>query len=113
MTTRYLNQKVIRNAKAAYKRYLNKTRGMSHIDQYTTPKFKFPSDADAAKFSAVKHVWGTGDRYFKLADQYYNDPELWWVIAFYNQKPTEFHVKLGDIVYIPLPLETVLYYIGY
>jgi len=31
----------------------------------------------------------------------------------YNQKPTEFHLKLGDVVYIPTPLETVLFYVGY
>ena len=110
---RYFNQKVFRNLKAAYKRYLKKTRGMELIDQYNTPKFKFPSNAEAANFSTIKHVWGTGDRYFKLADRYYNDPKMWWVIAFYNQKPTEFHVKLGDVVYIPTPLETVLFYTGY
>ena len=50
---------------------------------------------------------------FKLASKYYDDPTMWWVIAFYNQKPTEFHLKLGDLVYIPVPLETVLFYIGY
>ena len=83
------------------------------MSQYNTPQFKYPSPADAANFSTVKHIWGTGDRYFKLANQYYSDPEKWWVIAFYNQKPTEFHVKLGDVIYIPTPLETVLFYMGY
>jgi nucleoid-associated protein YgaU len=113
MTTRYLNQKVFRNAKAAWKRYLKKTRGMPHVDQYSTAKFKFPSDGEIQNFSTIRHIWGTGDRYYKLANQYYGDPELWWIIAFYNQKPTEFHLSLGDVVFIPTPLETVLYHIGY
>jgi nucleoid-associated protein YgaU len=109
---RYINQKVFKNARDAYKRYL-KTRGMKLIHQYDTPKFKYPSDIDASNFTTIKHIWTTGDRYFKLADKYYDDPEMWWVIAFYNQKPTEFHAKLGDVIYIPIPLETILFYIGY
>jgi hypothetical protein len=109
---RYSNQEIFTNARQAYKRYL-KSRGIKLINQYDTPKFRFPKEEDLANFSSIKHVWGPGDRYFKLASQYYGDPELWWVIAFYNQKPTEFHIKLGDVVYIPKPLETVLFYIGY
>jgi nucleoid-associated protein YgaU len=109
---RYSNQEIFTNAREAYKRYL-KSRGMKLINQYDTPKFRFPQQEDLRNFSSVKHVWGPGDRYFKLASEYYGDPELWWVIAFYNKKPTEFHIKLGDVVYVPKPLETVLFYIGY
>ena len=36
------------------------------------------------------------------------DPTLWWIIAWYNLKPTESHFKIGDLVYIPLPLDRVL-----
>ena len=109
---RYNNQDINVNERDAYKRYL-RPRGMSQISQYNTPKFRYPSTSDVRKFSSIKHIWGMGDRYYKLAHQYYDDPELWWVIAFYNQKPTEFHVTAGEIIYIPLPLETVLFYMGY
>ena len=97
----------------AYKRYLKKTRGLEQVNQYSTPKFRHPDANDIANFSVINHVWKTGDRYFKLAHEYYGDPEMWWVIALYNQKPTEFHAKLGDVLYIPTPLETVLFHIGY
>ena len=110
---RYKNQRIFQNAGDAYKRYLKKTRGMEFIRQYDTPKFKHPSSEEMSHFSTVKHIWTTGDRLFKLANEYYSDPELWWIIGLYNQKPTEFHFKLGDVVYIPVPLETVLFYIGY
>jgi len=113
MTTRYKNQEVFTNMRAAYRRYLKKSRGMNQVVQYNTPKFRHPSTEELTNFNVVVHVWSTGDRYFKLAHEYYGDPEMWWVIALYNQKPTEFHVKLGDILYIPTPLETVLFYIGY
>tara|TARA_R100000406_G_C3081802_1_gene117148 strand:- start:516 stop:848 length:333 start_codon:yes stop_codon:yes gene_type:complete len=109
---RYLNQRIFTNAEAAYRRYLKK-RGLDLINQYNTPRFKFPTAKEASNFSTINYVWGAGDRYFKLANEYYNDPELWWVIAFYNQKPTEFQISPGDTIFIPVPLETVLFYIGY
>lgn len=88
-------------------------RGATLINQYDTPKFRFPDQNSMAKFSSIQHVWSLGDRYYKLASEYYSDPSLWWVIAFYNKKPTEFHVSLGETIYIPTPLETVLFYMGY
>tara|TARA_R100001086_G_C11820877_1_gene254048 strand:+ start:930 stop:1172 length:243 start_codon:yes stop_codon:yes gene_type:complete len=60
----------------------------------------------------VTHIWKTGDRYYKLANRYYERPELWWVIALFNNKPTEGHLKKGDIVYIPTPINTVLSILG-
>ena len=43
-----------------------------------------------------------------LAFDIYDDASLWWVIAKFNNKPTEGHLKLGDQVLIPLPLSQVL-----
>ena len=110
---RYKNQNVFVNINEAYRRYLKKSRGMENIKQYDTPAFKHPDKDEIKNFNTVKHIWGTGDRLYKLADEYYDDPTMWWVIALFNQKPTEFHLKLGDVVYIPTPLESVLFYIGY
>jgi len=60
----------------------------------------------------TSHIWKMGDRYYKLAHAYYNDPELWWVIARFNEKPTEAHLELGDVITIPLPIEKVLSFWG-
>jgi len=109
---RYSNQEVFSNALSAYSNYL-KTRGMKVINQYNTPKFRFPEQQDLRNFSSIKHVWSPGDRYFKLAGEYYGDPTMWWVLALYNKKPTEFHINLGEVIYVPKPLETVLFYMGY
>jgi hypothetical protein len=110
---RYKNQNVFINEDERYKRLVKKTRGMEQISQFDTPSFKHPSASDMSNFKTVPHIWSTGDRYFKLAHEYYSSPTLWWIIALYNQKPTEFHVNLGDIIYVPVPLETVLFYLGY
>jgi|TARA_Y100000114_G_scaffold79238_1_gene72924 hypothetical protein len=110
---RYKNQRIFLNEEEAYERYLKKSRGMQNIRQFSTPKMFYPSDLQAAEFRTIKRIWSAGDHYFKLADEYYDNPEMWWVIAFYNQKPTEFDVKPGDVIYIPVPLEAILYNIGY
>jgi len=33
---------------------------------------------------------------------------MWWVIAWFNKLPTESHIKLGDVIYIPMPLNEIL-----
>jgi nucleoid-associated protein YgaU len=109
---RYFNQDIFINDDPGYKKLLEK-RGKTDIRQYNTPRFKHPDSNDARNYSEISHIWGAHDRYYKLAEEYYKDPTLWWVIALYNQKPTEFDVKAGDVIYIPTPLETALYYMGY
>ena len=43
---------------------------------------------------------------------YVDDTNLWWVIAWYNKKPTEAHVKAGETIVIPLPLDKILRHLG-
>jgi nucleoid-associated protein YgaU len=109
---RYYKQEIIFNDTTQYKKYL-KPRGLKYINHYETPKFDYPSAGEIRNFKTEQHVWSTGDRFFKLAHQYYDDSTKWWVIAFFNQKPTEFHVKLGQTIFIPYPLEAVLFHMGY
>ncbi len=58
------------------------------------------------------HVWKYGDRYYKLANTYYGDPQLWWIIAWYNGYPTEVNVKIGDVLEIPLNFEQIIEVLG-
>ena len=53
------------------------------------------------------------DRYDQLAQEYYGDSKYWWVIAWYNQRPTEASIKTGQILLVPTPLERVLELAGY
>ncbi len=87
-------------------------RGVSGITQYTTPVLRYPTVAEIQTLTTVTHTWKYGDKYYKVADKYYGDSKLWWVIAWYNKSPTEAHNKLGDLLYIPFPLEKVYEYFG-
>ena len=95
------------NAERLYKEILGK-RGLKKIKQYTTPTLNSLDAKKRSSLDRIRHVWTIGDRLYKLASEYYGDPEMGWLIAWYNQKPTESHYSLGDIVLIPLPLEDVV-----
>ena len=107
--SRYNTRQIERNTSEFYENYL-KERGLTQVNQYTTPEFKYPTESQDNQISTIKHTWTYGDRFFKLSYKYYGDVTLWWVIAMYNKKPTEHDIKLGDDIYIPFPAEKVLSY---
>ena len=78
-----------------------------------TSELKYPSSTDIQNFEINTHIWKLGDRFYKLAHKAYGNPELWWVIAWFNKKPTDAHVKHGDAIHVPFPLEMVLSSYGY
>ena len=87
-------------------------RGVKKIVQYNSPKMTYPTPEQiSAGIERVGYLWKSGDMYWKLAASFYGDAELWWVIAWYNKKPTESHIEIGDTIQVPMPLNTVLKYL--
>ena len=110
---RYDNRNIVRNQEITYSDVLQK-REVSYIDQYDTAEIKPIVINRFLPVDRIQHVWTQGDRLWKLADQYYSDPTMWFLIAWYNGKPTESHFKLGENINIPVPLDRVLaMYYGY
>ena len=85
-----------------------KERNVPFIEHYRSYSMVSPSVRQMAELQIDKHVWSTGDKYWKLAEHSYGDPSFWWVIAWFNKKPTESHMNNGDLVLIPRPLENIL-----
>lgn len=107
---RYDNRSIIKNDSVKYKDYFEK-RDVKFINQYNLTRLKYPTEEEFGKLSLYQHTWTVGDRYWKLAATYYNNPKLWWVLAWFNKKPTEGYVKAGDTIYIPVSLEQILTYL--
>tara|TARA_R100001082_G_C4256844_1_gene113859 strand:- start:81 stop:422 length:342 start_codon:yes stop_codon:yes gene_type:complete len=105
--SRYTSAWTAINSSPLYKDYFAK-RGVTSIEQYRTVTLKHPTAFEMADLTFATHVWTLGDRFYKLAHEYYDDSEYWWIIALYNHAPTEFDLKLGDIVQIPMPLEDAI-----
>ena len=108
MANRYDNEMATSNPSKKFKKAFLEKRGRKRITQYETPTIYFPSHEAIRTLNSVSHIWKVGDRYFKLAHKYYEDSRYWWVIAWYNKKPTEAHLKTGDIIYIPTPLDRAI-----
>ncbi len=109
---RHTNRSVFRNNEELYREYLEK-RGLTSIKQHTTVDMKHPSKKQDKLLTKTVHTWSVGDKMWKLSQQHYGDPSYWWVIAWYNLKPTDGHFRLGDRVLIPKPLNKILKFYGY
>ena len=95
------------NTEEFYEEFLEE-REVPSITHYRTPKWPRLTASIRRRFKRSRHVWKAGDRYWKLANQYYGDSKLWWVIAWYNEKPTEGQIKEGTVLFIPTPIDRVL-----
>ena len=104
---RYEGRLIAKNQHELYFEILKK-RGLKSINHYTTPVLNEASVYQLSNLDTIEHLWAHGDKYYKLADKYYKNSKYWWAIARFNKLPTESHVKAGDLIFIPLPLNEVL-----
>mgnify|MGYP001308596747 CR=1 FL=1 len=100
MTSRYSERRIKQNKHKLYKQKL-KSRGVKRIGHYVSPKFLAITEEEFDEIDFDIVYWSVGSKFYKLAQQYYDDPRLWWVIAYFNKKPTDFHAKIGDMIFIP------------
>ena len=98
-------QRVEHHNTSAFFRLMADANKKLFIKHFVSPKFNYPSDEELLNVGKyTSHLWKVGDSYEKLADQYYGIPTMWWLIAFYNQKPTEHSIAIGERLVIPLDL---------
>jgi len=109
---RYVNRITKINNNEFYSEFFE-DRGVNYIEQYDTPILQYPTPRQISNLDLTYHLWKVGDRYYKLAHEFYGDSKWWWVIAWFNKKPTESHLSKGQTVIIPRPLEKVLVYYEY
>ena len=92
MTSRYQNRKILENPNTK-KKYMEST---------IYPKVE-PKDSDFYIISTA------GDRLDLLANTYYKDPSMWWVIATANNlNDANFFVEAGTQLRIPADTSDIL-----
>lgn len=109
--SRFERRRKILNRKKLYKGLFD-VRDVKFIRQFSSPKFDYPTQEQINSLELVEYDWRRGDKYSKVAEYAYGDPELWWVIAWFNKKPTEAHLSYGDTIQIPFPLSKVFRLMG-
>lgn len=96
------------NDDQGYQKEILDEKGIKRLYQFETPTLRYPTSEEIQTLSIETETWKRGSKLFKLAHKHYSDSRLWWVIAWFNQKPTDSHYSFGDKVLVPKPLEVVL-----
>ena len=110
MLNRYERLNVLSNNNELYETLFSE-RSINKIKHYETEVLNFPTQQQMSQLSTAAYIWKSNDKFWKLSQKYYGNPGYWWVISFFNKKPTEMDLVVGDIIYIPQPLEKILYFI--
>lgn len=110
--SRYTTREMFLNNNQQYKNTFFDKRDIQETFQYDLAKISYPTPEEILRLTNVSRVWGSTDSLYNLASDFYGSPNYWWVIAWYNKKPTEAEFQVGDVYYVPLPLEDVLGYLG-
>ena len=109
---RYSNRRIITNDSEVYDELRDK-RKIKIIQHYNSANLRHPAVYDRSLVNLTPHVWTAGDRFYRLADQFYGEAGLWWIIAWFNTAPTEAHMSPGEVIHIPTPLSRVYDMLGY
>lgn len=99
---------VVSNQDETYREFFNKT-GEKTIIHYGLIPFGDPASEEFLKgLEVFQHIYKVGDTLSKIAFKHYGNPKYWWVLAWFNSKPTDFDCKIGDTIFIPKPIERVV-----
>ena len=113
MASRYGSRSFIFNNNEEYRKAFFNDRGVKEIVQYETADFSYPTLDEMDSLSTVTVRWSATSKLYNLASEYYGSPTYWWVIAWFNKKPTESHIKPGDVIRVPTSLGSILSVMGY
>jgi|1_EtaG_2_1085319.scaffolds.fasta_scaffold04109_2 hypothetical protein len=107
--SRYDERRILTNQTFEYAASdIFQNRNIDQLNQYETAELKYPDPQELTNIDTVARNWGVTTKYFNLAKEFYNAPEYWWIIAWFNLRPLETDYRPGDVVLIPVPLESVL-----
>jgi hypothetical protein len=79
------------------------------VRQFSTLRLNEPTPEELRdELRTIEKVYSMGDKLYKYSYEIYGSTEYWWVIAWFNNKPTDTHCKIGDVISIPIPLERAI-----
>ena len=107
MPYRYDARSLTKISKNDMPKQIKNLRKLEEVSLFSSPSYSKIDLREIGNMGYEIHVWGKGDRYDNISDMYYDDSRYWWVIAMFNNTPTEHHVSLGDRLIIPDDPETI------
>ena len=111
--SRYNKTQQVSNADIDYKKVFSSRFGLNDfILQRRRAGLQYPDYETISSLIFTYEVWQIGSRLHKISEKYYNDPSYWWLIGFYNKKPTDANYSIGDVVKVPVSLEEAFSALG-
>ncbi len=110
--SRYSTRRIFTNTDAGYRKKFFGNRGIKKMLQYGTGRVGYPTNEEMNQLDIQTKVWTATSKLHQIAYDAYGSSEYWWVIGWFNKKPTEAHFSIGDIYYIPRPIEKALAFYG-
>lgn len=105
--SRYKQSRKATNKDDMYKDVFDK-RGIKSITQFRAKRLRQVDQSVKQRIRFREYVWSYGDTFWLLAHKSYADSKLWWIIAGFNNKPTEAHIEIGETIKIPIEVSDVL-----
>jgi len=112
MPSRYNNRAKVDVSKEEMFRQIKERRDLNMITLYGTARFNSLTDLQLQSLGYETYTWSRGDRFYKIAADYYGDPSYWWVVALFNNTPTEKQIAIGQEIYVPLEPESLASMMG-
>ena len=104
---RYRKFNLVENDLSFYSKQL-KSRNKKKILQVQPRPLGTLPDSVTQRLTIQEITWAADTKLYKLADRFYGDPDLWWVIGYYNNKPIDASWNPGDRVLVPTPVRIIL-----
>ena len=105
--SRYKQSRKATNKDDMYKDIFDK-KGVKSITQFRARRLRQVDESVKNRIRFKEYIWSYGDTFWLLAHRNYSDSRLWWIIAGFNNKPTEAHIEIGETIKIPIELSEVL-----
>ena len=112
MPSRYTRRGNIEVSKGDMFKQIKQRRDLDSVSLFLSPRFKRIAEIDLEELSYEGYIWTRGDNFYKLAHEFYGVPEYWWVVALFNNAPTEQHIKIGQRIFIPHEPESIISLMG-
>jgi len=101
---RFGNTETFNNSNDLYRDKF-KDKQLKYIEQYKTTTFNQITEEMLEDVRFFNYAWSVGDTWQYVADQFYDSPKEWKVLALFNKLPTELHISVGDIIRLPYSLD--------
>ena len=100
-----INNNIIINNSEIYDDFF-KDRGVNKIEHNSLGSIGLNFNQE--NYAYTNHVWRKGDTLIRLANTYYRDLSYWYVIGYFNKKPTDSMYELGETIKIPLNPDNII-----